>query len=367
MIKKIAVLGAGHAGTTLAGWLSIKGFEVRLYDHPKFKKNIEEITERGGVELIGVLEGFGKVSIATTDIKSVVPGADVVMLAVPSFVQSLFMEKALPYLEDGQIVVFTTDNFGSLAFRQMMIKKGVKRDIKIAGTSSVPFVARLVTPAKANITGFKSILPVAALPAADTPDVVKALKEVIPVLVPAKSVLEVGFGNANIITHPPIVVLNAGRIEDTEGDFLLFKQGVTRAVSRVMEKMDEERIKVAEKLGVEVMATLDILRQVYSSEKRGEDIHDWLTNAKVWSKARSPVSLDHRYMNEDVPYTLVPISSFGKLTNILTPVIDSIIVLSSIMRGTDYFKSGRNIEEMGLSRMQSEQILKYALEGGFPA
>ena len=117
MIKKIAVLGAGHAGATLAALLAIKGFEVRLYDHPKFKRNIEEIAERGGVELIGVLEEFGKVSIATTDIKSVVPGADVVMFAVPSFVHSVFMEKALPYLEDGQIVVVTTDNFGSLVFR----------------------------------------------------------------------------------------------------------------------------------------------------------------------------------------------------------------------------------------------------------
>ena len=41
MIKKIAVLGAGHAGATLAALLAIKGFEVRLYDHPKFKRNIE--------------------------------------------------------------------------------------------------------------------------------------------------------------------------------------------------------------------------------------------------------------------------------------------------------------------------------------
>ena len=363
MIKKIAVLGAGHAGATLAALLAIKGFEVRLYDHPKFKRNIEEIAERGGVELIGVLEEFGKVSIATTDIKSVVPGADVVMFAVPSFVHSVFMEKTLPYLEDGQIVVVTTDNFGSLVFREMMRKKGVKRDIKIAGTSSQPFIARLVTPAKANLQRLKSVLPVAALPATDTPNVVKSLKEVLPAFVPAKSVLELGFGNFNMITHPPTVVLNAARIEDTKGDFLLFRQGVTRAVSRVMEKMDEERIKVAEKLGLEVMSTLDILRQVYSSEKRGEDLYDWITGAEVWSKGRGPASLDHRYMTEDVPYTLVPISSFGKLTNTPTPVIDSIIVLSSIMLRTDYFKSGRGIKELGLSGMRSEQILNYVQEG----
>lgn len=127
--------------------------------------------------------------------------------------------------------------------------------------------------------------------------------------------------------------------------------------------MDEERIKIAEKLGLEVMSTLDILRQLYSSEKRGEYLYDWLTNAEVWSKRHSPGSLDHRYITEDVPYLLVPISSFGKLTDAPISVIDSVIVLSSIMRRTGYFKSGRGIEEMDLSGMRSEQILKYVHEG----
>ena len=80
MIRKIAVLGAGHGGCAFSGHLAMKGFEVGLYEHQKFKKNIEEIKERGGVELTGAIEGFGKFSNATTNIKEVISGADVIMV-----------------------------------------------------------------------------------------------------------------------------------------------------------------------------------------------------------------------------------------------------------------------------------------------
>ena len=43
MFRKIAVLGAGHGGYAFSGHLAMKGFEVGLYEHPKFKENIKEI------------------------------------------------------------------------------------------------------------------------------------------------------------------------------------------------------------------------------------------------------------------------------------------------------------------------------------
>ena len=60
MVKKVAVLGAGNGGCAFAGHLVTKGFEVGLYEDPKFRKNIDEVKEKGGVELIETVEGFGK-------------------------------------------------------------------------------------------------------------------------------------------------------------------------------------------------------------------------------------------------------------------------------------------------------------------
>jgi len=360
MIKKVAVLGAGNGGCAFSGHLAMKGFEVGLYEDPKFKKNVEEIKERGGVELTGAIEGFGKFSNATTDIKDVIPGADVVMVVVPSFAQPVFVEAALPYLEDGQIVVFNPDNFMSLVFREMLKSKGLKRDIKIAGTVSLMYATRRIAPAKVNIWAVKNILPVAALPATDTGSVVSSLKEMFPEFIPARNILEMSLGNPNMILHCPAAVLNAGRIEDTKGDFSFYWEGMTPSVCRVMEKMDEERMEVAEKLGFKLISALDCLRQFYRSQKAGKDLHDWLTSSKVHGGhgPDAPKDLHYRYISEDVPNGLVPVSELGKLVNVPTPTIDSIITLSSIMNETNYPKEGRTIERMGLSGKSCQEILE---------
>jgi len=366
MIKKVAVLGAGNGGCAFSGHLAMKGFEVGLYEDPKFKKNVEEIKERGGVELTGAVEGFGKFSNATTDIKDVIPGADVVMVVVPAFAQPAFIEAALPHLEDGQIVVFNPDNFMSLVFRETLKSKGIKRDIKIAGTMSLLYATRRIAPAKVRLWAIKNIMPVTALPATDTDNVVKSLKEMFSEFTPARNVLETSFGNLNMILHCPTVVLNAGRIEDTKGNFMFYWQGMTESVCKVMEKMDEERIKVAEKLGLKLTSALDGIRQFYRSEKAGKDLHDFLTSSKVHGGRGpdAPGDLRHRYVSEDVPNGLVPVSELGKLVNVPTPTIDSIITLSSIMNETNYLKEGRTIERMGLSGKSCQEILELIERGG---
>jgi len=351
MIGKIAVLGAGHGGCAFSGHLAMKGLEVALYEHPKFKENIEEIKASGGVELIGAVEGFGKFSNATTDIAEVIPGADVVMVVVPAFAQRILMEMALPHLEDGQIVVFNPDNFASLEFREMLKSSGVKRDIKIAGTTSLLYACRRIAPAKVNVFAVKKTMPAAALPATDTASVVATLKEIFSEFAPAKNVLETGFNNLNMIVHCPTAVLNIGRMEDTGGDFSFYWEGMTESVCRVMEKMDEEKMKVGEKLGLKLLSTLDCLRRFYPAEKAGGDLHDFLTHSRVHGShgPDAPPDLHHRYASEDVPYGLVPVHSFGKLADVPTSTIDSIISLASIMNEADYFKEGRTLPRMGLA------------------
>jgi opine dehydrogenase len=366
MVKKIAILGAGNGGCAFGGHLAMKGFEVGVYEDPKFKKNIDEIKEKGGVELTGAVEGLGRFSNATSDIKDVLRGADVVMVVVPAFAQRVMMEVALPYLEDGQVVVFNPDNFASLMFRKMIRDKAVGKNIRIAGTASLVYACRRIAPAKVNVYGVKSSVSVAALPAKDTDTVVRSLKEIFSGFTSGRNVLEIGFENLNMMVHCPTAVLNAGRIEDTKGNFMFYWEGMTESVCKVMEKMDDERIKAGEKLGLKLKSTLDSMRQMYPAEKAGKDLHDFLTSSRVHGGhgPDAPKDLHHRYVSEDVPAGLVPVSSFGRLVNVPTPTIDSIVALSSIMNATDYFKEGRNLEILGLSGRSHERILQLVNQGG---
>ena len=77
----------------------------------------------------------------------------------------------------------------------------------------------------------------------------------------------------------------------------------------------------------------------------------------------APADLFHRYVNEDVPNGLVPVSSFGKLLGLPTPTIDSLILLASTMNRTDYAASGRTIDKMGLAGKSVKQIQDYCQKG----
>ena len=171
--------------------------------------------------------------------------------------------------------------------------------------------------------------------------------------------------NINMILHCPTVVLNAGRIEDTKGDFMFYWEGMTESVCRVMEKMDEEKIEVGKQMGLKLPPTLYFLRKYYPSDKIGTDLHDWLTHSKVegGQGPDAPKNLHNRYISEDVPNGLVPVSLFGKLMKVPTPTIDSIITLSSVMNGENYLNKGRTFEKMGLSGLSCKKILDYLEKG----
>ena len=51
-----------------------------------------------------------------------------------------------------------------------------------------------------------------------------------------------------------------------------------------------------------------------------------------------------RYLTEDVPTGLVPLSSIAKYLSISSPIINSVIVIANTLLNTDFYKKGRTIE-----------------------
>jgi len=68
-----------------------------------------------------------------------------------------------------------------------------------------------------------------------------------------------------------------------------------------------------------------------------------------------------RYLDEDVPTSLVPISSIGKKFNVQTPTIDSVIHLASILSNKDYMKEGRTVERLHLENLTLKDLRRLAI------
>ena len=75
----------------------------------------------------------------------------------------------------------------------------------------------------------------------------------------AASVLELDLQNVNAVMHPAQMVCNASWIEATGGDFLVYREGSGPGTSRIIEKVDSERVALADALGVPTLSLVDAL------------------------------------------------------------------------------------------------------------
>lgn len=359
-LPKIAVLGAGHGGQAMAGHLGLMGCEVALYN--RSAERIEPIAMAKSIELTGQVEGFGPLKLVTTDIELAIRDAELIMVVVPANGHAPMAEACAPYLNDGQIVVLHPGRTGgALEFCNILRQHGCSADVIVSEASTLIYACRMLNPAKVHIFGIKNVIPVAAIPSYRTPEVINKLNAVYPQFVPGDNVLKTSLDNIGAIFHPGLTVLNAGRIEATHGEFEFYMDGATPAVARVLEAMDRERVAVAAALGIRAMTAREWLYIAYDAA--GRTLYEAMQANVGYKGINAPPTTRMRYITEDVPMSLVPISSLGHHLNVATPIIDNMIHLASVIHETDYWAEGRTVETMGLSELSVKQIRKLVLEG----
>ncbi len=136
-----------------------------------------------------------------------------------------------------------------------------------------------------------------------------AIRGAYPQFIDGVDVLHTGLNNMGAIFHPALTLLNAGWIEHTHGDYQFYIDGVTPSVARVLEVLDRERVTVASSVGIRARTSLEWLKLAYDTE--GEDLHEAIQNQPGYYGIKAPTTLNHRYIFEDVPMSLVPIASLG--------------------------------------------------------
>ncbi|MBU2445507.1 MAG: NAD/NADP octopine/nopaline dehydrogenase family protein [Bacteroidetes bacterium] len=352
-----AVLGAGHGGLAMAGHLAVMGFQVNLYN--RSKQRLWGVNSMGGITLEGEVEGFGKINKSTTNIEEAISDVDLIMVVVPATGHSFIAEKCAPFLKDGQVVVLNPGRtFGAIEFKQILNQKNCKADVIIAEAQTFIYASRTIGPGHSKIFRIKNSIPVAAARAHLIPEVLKKLRIAYPQFVAGDNVLKTSFDNIGAVFHPTLCVLNAGWIED-EANFQFYAQGVTPSTALILEKVDNERVTVAEALGIRALTARDWLYLAYGAV--GSNLFEAMRANLGYRGLLAPTRLKMRYLTEDVPTSLVPIASVGKKFGVPTPTIDAIIDFSSILLQTDFRSIGRTVEKLGIQDMSLKDLRLLAI------
>ncbi|MGD8454790.1 MAG: NAD/NADP octopine/nopaline dehydrogenase family protein [Anaerolineales bacterium] len=359
--KQITVIGAGHGGKAMAAHLALMGAQVTLYN--RTWRNILTISERGGISLTsseGNIQGFGKLVSVTSNIKEALSASNLIMIVVPAFGHAELARKMAPYLHDDHMVVLNPGRtFGAHEFRKNLHEYGCVARAVIAETQTFIYASRSDGPAQARIFRIKDAVPLAALPACNTPKVLDALNPYYPQFIDGKTVLHTGMNNIGAIFHPTITIHNAGWIEATGGEFQFYLDGVTPTVARLMEAIDRERVGVARALGIEAITACEWLRMAYDAV--GDSLHEAIHNQEGYRGIKAPPTINQRYINEDVPMSLVPMASLGRKLGIRVRGMESVIRLACIARQKDYWEIGRTMEKLGLEQVCPEDLLSMTM------
>ncbi len=363
MTKKFAVIGAGHGGKAMAAHLALMGFTVNLYN--RTPEHVEVIKKRGGIELEspqGGPHGFGELALVTSKIAEAIKQVEVTMVVLPSSAHADVAKAMAPHLKGGQIVVLHPGRTcGALEFAKVIRENGCKADVIVAEAETFIYASRSDGPAQARIFRIKEAVPLAALPATRTRQVLEAICEAYPQFIDGVDVLNTGLNNMGAIFHPALTLLNMGWIEATHGDYQFYIDGVTPSVARMLEVLDRERVTVASALGLRARTALEWLKMAYGTI--GENLHDAIHNQPGYFGIKAPSTLYHRYLFEDVPMSLVPIASLGKRYGVSVRGMESMIQIASIIHRTDYWRRGRTVEKLGLEQWDVSELTRFVQDG----
>jgi opine dehydrogenase len=364
--NKIAILGAGNGGCAAAADLTLRGFEVRLFS--RSESTIAALARRGEIVLI---EDGAQRSAApyfmSSHLPPVVRGADWIVITTPAVGHEYLAHNLANYLTDGQRILLNPGHTGgALHFAHALRMLGCNAEIGLCETVTLTYICRMAEPGRVEIYRRTTDLRCAAFPGKHTAELIDDLRTVFPNVIRAANVFETGFSNINAIMHPAGMLGNAGWIEKTAGDFLWYADGITPAIGRWIDAVDGERLAIAGALGLEPLRFVDIFYQAGLTTADGRQsgsayqaIHESGPNRTI----KSPPSLDHRYLREDIGFGLVPMSEIGRLVGVRTPVMDALIALGSVALNMDFRSTGLTLEKMGLAEMKAEDLPQILREG----
>jgi opine dehydrogenase len=165
------------------------------------------------------------------------------------------------------------------------------------------------------------------------------------------------------------MVANAGTAENRTGGMLLWGEGATPSVVRVIEAVDDELFAIRRALGLaDGRRYRDFLIAQGFAPDAGPELYEVMRASKLvlGYAPTGPDGLRTRYITEDVPYALVLAASVGDEVGVETPVIDGLIAITSAMLGQDFRAEGRTLTSLGLAGGGAEGLRRFAETGEPP-
>lgn len=345
----ITIVGAGNSGMAHAYVLSKLGHSVTILktSNSMHDDNYVEIERTGGVwcvdETKGNVRDFAKIERITRDDYEAFANADIVLVLTQSLQHEQIAERISPHIQNIKALLVVPGNMGSMFFRQRLPK-----DVIIAEGESTIIDARISKAGEVHIL-FRNVRNALSFnPSTDTVRGFEFFHELLPESYThtRKNIIETALNNPNLIVHTLGTIMSASRIEYSNGEFWMYREGFTPSIWNLLNSLDAEKIAVMNAYGAKGEPYIECCKFRNEADPDVDAMQAFRNYAENGSP-KGPSSIHNRYLMEDVPNGLVLLSSLGEMAGIPTPTADALISLAGIMVEQDFRAQGRTPWAMG--------------------
>ena len=359
--RSVTVLGGGNTAFSVAANLTLRGFEITLFELPEFEAAVEAIVKSRTIHLLGAAErGAATIHRITTDVEEALDQADLVLLIVPAYAHRRFAEVCAPFLRGGQTVVLMPGTLGTLEWARILREAGTE-GVTLAEVDTAPYVCRKTSPDVATIWGVVTGLGLGVLPATHSQGVREMLEPLFPGVTIYPDAMACGLSAVNPVIHPAGVLMNAGRVEYSRGEFYFYEEGVSPSVANVIMQVDKERRDIGKALGYELLPANEAFHRAGFGPKG--DLWATIKGSRMLTQLKAPGSLESRWLSEDIPFGLGAWVSLGAQYGVETPIMRALVDIGSIVMGFDGWTAGRGVKELGISGMSRKELKDFLSTG----
>ena len=362
---QITICGGGNAAHTSTGLLAAREeHRVNVYlsmvDEAKLWQG--GIASQDGMTVVrqeGTIKSLPqKIS---SDPAQVIPGSQLVLLALPAFAHESVLGEIAPYLEQETLI-------GALAARGSYdlctrdVLKSKADSVTVFGLQTLPWACRITHYGReVEILGTKATVDFATCPPEQADDLASFLSQQLGVpLSPMGSFLSLTLAGTGQLIHPGVMF---GLFSNWDGhpfdEAPLFYQGIDAHTADVLQNLSDEiqnlRVSFESRYPHVDLSSVRSLAD-WLCRSYAEDIEDTSSLQTYFVTNRSYAGLkvpmrsvngglvpdfQARYLSEDVPFALLATRGIAELANVATPTMDEVITWAQERLGKEYLVDGK--------------------------
>ena len=353
MSRRVFIVGAGAIARGSAALLEARGHRAVIWSPSGASAG--DLSE--GLRANGALE-VQCTTVLSADLAAVA-SCDAVLIALPGYAHKVVFDRLAASLPDGlPVIVSSHVSFGALYLQQTLAERGVTCPVTCWGTTAV--TGRSM-PGGVTVNTIRSKIDLCTVPEVASSNGLVLCQELFgDVFVPRTGLMAITLSNLNPQNHLGIAIGNMTRME--RGEIWSQGQNITPNVGRLMEKLDAERLAIAETLGLRVRTIFEHFHYSFQIPMTNISQMNQMMHARG-NGGHGPDTADSRYVTEDVPYGLVPITLLGRLTGRPAVLHQAGIDILSAMYGRDFTAENALLPALGIETMSLDNLCSLAQDG----